>query len=133
MGTQRGATRGGTLLSNCFFVIHLFSYGGLPSGVWWFHAGVFILRRGVRGVLILSFNNRCGRLVTEHIHSRGICTRVLPCAAPVRRVGGGGCGNVVFANNPGSIFSVRSPRCSPSVLSLKVPILKVYCNYRLVT
>lgn len=75
-------------------------------------------RRGVvrrRAIVILSFNNRCGRLVTHHIHRGGICYRVCSCGASLSIVGTGGPGNVVFANNPGDICLRSSPAVSPRV------------------
>lgn len=84
-------------------------------------------------IVILSFNKRCGRLITEHIERYGMCYRVCSCGASVRGVGRVGPGKVVLANKPGDYCRPSSPACSRRLFGLKVPILKLYCNTRLVS
>lgn len=91
-------------------------------------------RRGVgeRAIIMLSFNNRCGRLITEHIERYGMCYRVCSCGASLRGVGTVGPGKVVLANNPGDYCRTSSPAYGGRLFRLNVPILKLYCNTRLV-
>lgn len=84
-------------------------------------------------MLMISFKNRCGRLVTEEMERGGMCYRVVPCAASVRGVGSVGPGKVVFANKPGDTCLRSSPGVTGRVFRVKIPVLNVYCKVRMVS
>lgn len=84
-------------------------------------------------VLVLSFNSRCDRLVTHHIHSSKIFYRVLPFSVSARHVASFNTGNIVLSNNPRDMRTRGDPHVGSTIFSLNIPMLNVYCNVRTVT
>ncbi len=86
-------------------------------------------------VVVLDFGGQYSHLIVRRCRDLGVYTELLPFDIPVEELKRGADGRtmgIILSGSPFSIHDPESPRCSPEILELDIPILGICYGAQLI-
>ena len=86
-------------------------------------------------VVVLDFGGQYSHLIVRRCRDLGVYTELLPSDAPIevlKKATGGKVRGIILSGSPFSVHEPDSPRCSPEIFELNIPILGICYGAQLI-
>jgi GMP synthase (glutamine-hydrolysing) len=84
------------------------------------------------GILVLDFGGQYAHLIVRRVRELGVPCQLVPFSIPTSEVRESGAKGLIFSGGPASVYAKGSPKPSPDVLGLGLPILGICYGHQLI-
>ena len=76
-------------------------------------------------ILVLDFGGQYNQLIARRVRDLGVYAEVKPCTTPLDDIRAEGYIGIIFTGGPNSVYEDDSPKYSPGIFSLGIPVLGI--------
>ncbi len=76
-------------------------------------------------ILVLDFGGQYNQLIARRVRDLGVYAEVKPYTTPIETVRAEGYIGIIFTGGPNSVYDEKSPKYSPEIFELGVPVLGI--------
>lgn len=76
-------------------------------------------------VLVLDFGGQYSRLIARRVREQNVYCEIMPYTVPIQKIIDGGYKGIIFTGGPRSVTEEDSPKYSPAILELGIPVLGI--------
>ncbi len=84
------------------------------------------------GVLVLDFGGQYAHLIVRRVRELEVPCQLVPFSIPTSEVRQSGAKGLIFSGGPASVYARGSPKPSPGILTLGLPILGICYGHQLI-
>jgi len=83
-------------------------------------------------VLVLDFGGQYNQLIARRVREQNVYCEILPYTTPIQKIIDEGYKGIIFTGGPKSVNSDSSPKYSPAILELGIPVLGICYGAQLI-
>lgn len=83
-------------------------------------------------VLVLDFGGQYNQLIARRVREQNVYCEILPFTTPIQKIIDEGYKGIIFTGGPKSVNSDNSPKYSPAILELGIPVLGICYGAQLI-
>ena len=76
-------------------------------------------------ILVLDFGGQYNQLIARRVRDLGVYAEVKPFTTPLGAIRAEGYIGIIFTGGPNSVYEEKSPKYSPEIFALGVPVLGI--------